>query len=1064
MTSLRFAAAILLCVGLTAFGASADDAKERPIFKDLTFRSIGPYAGGRVCRSCGIPGDPLVYYSATAAGGVWKSTDGGMSWKPIFEQQLDSSIGSIAVAPSDPNVIYIGAGEANIRGNVVVGHGIYKSTDGGKTWQHVWNQQGQIGQMIVHPQNPSVALAAVLGHAFGPNPERGVYRTRDGGKTWQQVLKKDSDTGAIEVCFDPNNPHVIFAALWQTRRRPWEMTSGGPGSGLYVSRDDGDTWTQLTENGLPDGIWGRIGLAIAPSDSRRIYALIEAEKGGLYRSDDSGEKWDLVNANHYIRQRPWYFSAITVDPQNADTVYSTSVRLLKSTDGGRSFKQLKGPHHGDHHDLWIDPRNPRRMIDSNDGGVDITVNGGETWMAPPLPIAQFYHVHCDNKVPYHVSGTMQDIGTAGGPSNSLVGPGILAGDWYGVGGGETGFTTADPTDPNIIYAGEYGGYLSIYDHRTRQARNISKYPFNPSGHGAEDLRYRFQWTAPVLISPHDNKTLYHAANVLLRTTDRGQTWKAISPDLTRNDVSKQKWSGGPITGDNTGVEVFGTIFALAESIKQKGLLWAGSDDGLVHVSRDGGANWLNVTKNIPGVPEWSTVRCLETSPVEPGKAYAVFDNHRQDDMKPYVFKTTDYGATWKSLTAGLAQDAIALVVREDLKVPGMLYLGTDRGVMMSANDGASWVSIKLNLPTVQVTDLIVKGDDLVVGTNGRSIWVFDDLTPFRALRDSLAKPDKEWPATWFAQRAGAVRWRYANAVYAPDEKAAGDNPAKGVVAYYFLREKAKSMVLDVLDGTGEVIRSFSDKEEKEEEEEDEPDAAERDKPTVLSLKPGIHRAVWDLRHMGARVIAGAKVDAGSPKAGPLAAPGQYKLRWTVDGKVVQMSTIEVTADPRLKLTASDYAEQLQTQLRLRDDISKLSGIVESLRSVKKQIQSREELLKEVEKAKKLIDDSNVLVAKLDALEAKLHNPKASVVYDILAQKGGAQLYSQLSAIYDWIGDSDGPITEGMREMVVEHIKTLERLSGQWRELVMGELASLNRQATALELPTIFVAPEKDAKK
>jgi photosystem II stability/assembly factor-like uncharacterized protein len=1034
----------------------ADDTKDKSVFKSLKYRNIGPWAGGRVSRSVGIPGDPLTYYAATAAGGVWKSSDAGTTWKAVFDDEIDSSIGAIAVAPSDPNVVYVGAGEANIRNNVSPGHGIYKSTDGGKTWKHVWIQEGQIGRIIVHPKNANIAFAAVLGHAFGPNPERGVYRTKDGGKTWQQVLKKNPDTGAIDVCFDPNNPHILLAALWQTRRLPWEMTSGGPGSGLYISTDDGDNWKQLKEEGLPEGDWGRTGLAIAPSDGR-FYALIEAEKGGLYASTDGGEKWSLVNGSHYLRQRPWYFSGITVDPKNADAIWATSVRLLKSIDGGKSFKQVKGPHHGDHHDLWIDPKNPKRMIDSNDGGVDLTVNGGETWSTPLLPISQFYHISCDNRVPYHVMGNMQDLGTAAGPSNSLSSAGIQIGDWYNVGGGETGFAVPDPKDPNIVYAGEYGGYMSVYDHRTRQARNISIYPITQSGFGAEDLRVRFQWTAPVLVSRHDNKVVYHAGNKLFKSTNRGEKWEEVSKDLTRDDKTKQKWSGGPITGDNTGAEVYCTIFALAESPKDKDLLWAGSDDGLVHVFRNG--KWQNVTKNIPGLPEWGTVKCIEASPHDPAVAYLVVDNHRQDDMKPYLWKTADFGNSWKKLSGTLPQDVHLHVVREDPKLRGFLWLGSERGVLFSPDDGKTWKPFKLNLPTVAVTDLVVKDNDLVVGTNGRSIWIFDDLTPVRELREWLTRDEKDWPAVlaFPEQTPPAIRWRYYSTVYSTDDKNPGDNPPKGAAIDYYLKEKAKSVTLEIVDQNGDVIRTCTNKEEKEDEDEDHPDAREAEKPMLTSVDPGVQRVVWDLRHKGIDLIAGAKLDAGNPKVGPLVLPGKYKVRLTVDGKAFPAGTVEVRPDPRVGMTPADYAVQHQFQVGVRDDLVKVVSTVEKLRSLRKQLVARNELLKDEPKAKNgLIEDSKKLMDKLDALEAKLHNPRAEVTYDILAQKGGAKLYSQLSFLYDTVEGSDGPITQGMKEVYKVHHKELGKLLDEWRQLVANDVAGLNRAAALVDLPTVYV--------
>ncbi|HEX9426907.1 MAG TPA: glycosyl hydrolase, partial [Candidatus Polarisedimenticolia bacterium] len=758
----RFVAVLLLSLTVSAPALRAAEEAEAPSkgpaeLKGMTFRLVGPHVGGRVARVAGVPGNPLVAYAATASGGVWKTDDGGVKWKPIFDDQPVASIGSIAVAPSNPAVIYVGSGEANIRGNVAAGNGIYKSTDGGKTWAQVLKQEGQIGSIVVHPSNPDIAFAALLGHAFGPNPERGVYRTKDGGKSWQQVLKKDADTGASDVCIDPSNPNILFAGLWQARRRPWEMTSGGPGSGLYLSRDGGDSWTQLTGKGLPEGIWGKVGVAVAPSDSRRVYALIEAEKGGLFRSDDGGDSWELASGHHGLRQRAWYYTTLTVDPGNPDVVWFPQVSLLRSIDGGRTIKQVKGPHHGDHHDIWIDPRNVRRVIDGNDGGIDLSWNGGESWATPPLPIGQFYHVAADNSVPYRVSGAMQDIGTASGPSNSLDAGGIAPGHWHGVGGGEAGFTVPDPSDPNIVYAGEYFGVITRYDHRTGLTRNVSIYPDNWSGHGAEADRIRFQWTAPIAISPHDPKVIYHAGNILFRTGDGGQTWAAISPDLTRNDRSKQKWSGGPITGDNTGVEWYCTIFAVAESPRQKGLIWAGTDDGLVQMTRDGGEHWTNLTPNVKGIPDWGTVSLIEPSPFDAGTAYLVVDAHRLDDMRPYLWKTADYGKSWKSLTAGLPAGIPLHAVREDPKHRGLLYLGTERGVSFSRDDGATWQTLGLNLPTVAVHDLVVKDNDLVLGTHGRGIWILDDLTPIRDWSKEIAGR----PVHLFAP-APAIRWEISS--------------------------------------------------------------------------------------------------------------------------------------------------------------------------------------------------------------------------------------------------------------------------------------------------------------
>jgi photosystem II stability/assembly factor-like uncharacterized protein len=1021
-------------------------------FAGLEARAVGPAIGGRVARVTGVSGDPRTYYAATAAGGVWKSTDGGFRFRPIFDDQPVASIGSIAVAPSDANVVYVGSGEANIRGNVAQGNGIYRSTDAGATWTHVWKQAGQIGTITIHPANPDIAFAAVLGRAFGANAERGVYRTLDGGKTWKQVLTRGSQAGASDVTFDPNNPRKLFAGFWEAQRYPWDLKSGGPGSALFVSHDAGDTWKRLEGGGLPAGTWGKVGVRVAPSDSRRVYALIEAEAGGLFRSDDGGESWTRINPTRALRQRAWYYTCLTVDPRNADVVWFPQVPMLKTIDGGKTVVEATGGG-WDYHDVWIDAADPSRLVVGSDAGVSLSNDGGASWRRPALPIAQLYHVTVDSRTPYNLLASAQDFGTVRGPSHDLEDGAITLGSWFGAGGGEAGHIVADPADPDIVYAGEYLGYLSRHDAKSGVVRNVSAYPENLSGHGVADGRYRFQWTAPILVSRHDPKTVYHAANVVLKTQDGGQTWKEASPDLTRNDPSKQQWAGGPITGDNTGVEFYDTVFALAESPLQEGVLWAGSDDGLVHVSRDGGAHWENVTKNLPALPEWATVQTIEPSPFAVGSAYVVVDAHRVDDMRPHLWRTDDFGSTWKRITKGLDDGAPLHVVREDPERRGLLYVGSERGVSVSWDRGETWTPLGLGLPkALPVHSLVVAQGDLVIGTMGRSIWILDDLTPIRTFSPEIEKR----PLHVFAARP-AVRWHHRSRM---TNDGSFDNPPEGATLHYRLADDAQSdLELTVFDAAGRTVRKLSSVPPPPEFPEGDPERGPNAKdPEGLPKKKGLHRVTWDLREDGPTLIPGARIDWGDPRPGPRALPGIYTVRVRVDGHEATTS-LEVRQDPHLRgVSDQDLKVQHAFALEMRDTMTRLSGDVARLRSAAQQLRDRGARLAAERpapgaegadssaKIARLAADAIALAGDLDGLEKRFHNPTAEVTYDILAMKGGAQLYSRLSPLYTFVHEADGAPTQGMREVFAGQRQELVRLEEELHRLLDVRLAELNRRA------------------
>jgi photosystem II stability/assembly factor-like uncharacterized protein len=899
--------------------ASVDPA----LFQGLHWRGIGPYRGGRALAVTGVPGEPDTFYFGAVAGGVWKTTDAGQVWKPIFDSQAMASIGAIAVAASNHQILYVGSGEGALRGNITYGDGVYKTVDGGKTWTNIGlKDTRQIGAVIVDPTNPDIVLVAAIGHAFGPNRERGVFRTTDGGKTWTKVLYKDDHTGAIDVTFDPTNPKIVYAALWQVQRQPWTFTSGGPGSGLYRSTDGGASWTQLKGNGLPEGILGRIDVAVSGADPKRVYAMIEAKDGGLYRSDDAGQSWSRINQDGRIRQRAWYFSKIWADPKAVDTVYALNTGMLKSTDGGKSFNLVSATH-GDHHGLWIDPADPRRLINANDGGASVSTDGGKTWSTQSnQPTAQFYHVAVSGEgFPYWVYGAQQDnsnLAVASYQDEGVIGPGA----WYPAGGGESGFVVPDPRNHEIIYS-DAENQFARYDKAREQDQDISPWPVDNSGHPASELLHRFNWTSPLMLSPHDPDVIYAASEVVWKSTDHGNSWSIISPDLTRNDKSKQFPSGGPLTKDITSVEYYDTIFALAESPKIKGMLWAGSDDGLVHLSRDGGGHWADVTPKA--MPAWSSVDMIEPSPHDAETAYLAIDRHKSDDIAPYAYKTADGGKSWTSIAAGLPAGGVVHVVREDPVRRGLLYAGTEVGVFVSFDDGSHWQTLQLDLPASPVHDLVIKGDDLVAATHGRAFWILSDVTPLRQIGPETAARD----VVLYTPQT-ALRLHYPDAVDA--RRPVGEDPAFGALIDYALKAPPKGeLTIDILDAGGRSIRHLSStRSTKEIQPPEWPDQIVPD--DKIPAKAGMNRLVWDLRVDDPAQIPGAFYSGPTPR-GPIVPPGRYTVKLTVDGQV-QTAPLVVIADPRVKGADAAIAAKTELALATEKDIDRDHRAVNALRKAR----------------------------------------------------------------------------------------------------------------------------------
>lgn len=1015
--------------------------------KNFQYRLIGPFRGGRVSAVEGLTNQPNVYYFGATGGGVWKTTDGGANWLNISDGFFKTgSVGAIDAADSDPNIIYVGMGEHTLRGNVSSGDGVYKSTDGGKTWKNIGlTDTQQIARIRVHPKDPNTVYVAALGHLWGNNEERGIFRSRDGGKTWQKVLYRNASTGASELAMDPSNPNVLYAGFWQVGRKPWRMDSGGDGSGLFKSTDGGDTWIDITRNrGLPAGLNGKMNITVSPVNTNRLWAMVENKEGGLFRSDDAGDTWQRVSDSAAIRQRPWYYNRVYADTASENTVYVLNVGFHKSIDGGRTFTTIGVPH-SDNHDLWISPNDPNRMVEGNDGGANVSYNGGASWSEQDQATAQFYRVATDNDFPYNIYGAQQDNSTIRIASRS-DGNAITTSDWFAVGGGESGWIAPHPENSDVVFAGSYDGLLTRWDRRTGQERNIDVYPDNPMGSGAEGTKYRFQWNFPIVFSPHKTAgkfPLYTAANILFRSLDEGQSWQAISPDLTRNDKTKQTHSGGAISGDNTSVEYYDTIFSLDESAVKAGVIWAGTDDGWVHVSQDGGKTWANVTPK--DLPEWIQINHIRASPHQAGAAYFAATNYKNDDLKPYIYKTSDFGKTWKKIVNGIPSDHFTRAVAGDPNRAGFLYAGTERGIYYSANDGESWQSLQLNLPVVPITDLTVhkREKDLVVGTQGRSFYVLDNLPVLYQLADAqkaeafLFKPED------------AYRTAGGGGGQLPATATVGRNPPNGALVNYYFRDKqTKEVTLEFLDAGGKVIRKFTKRPD--------PPAGQEAPPPTPGEPPvpgdaGLNSFVWNYRLPNATTVPGLIMWGGS-LAGPRVVPGIYQVRLSVDGKVIGTETFAVKADPRLSTSAADFAKQWDLMSKINGKLSETHAAILEIRDARTQLENISRRLKPAEH-KDLIDKARQIGTKLTAVEEALMQTKIRSGQDAL--NFPIRLNNKLAALASSIDGSDDAPTAQSYDVYNDLSSRIDAELARLAKVKTEDIAEFNKQFAAKGLPVII---------
>lgn len=998
------------------------------LYNAIQWRLVGPFRGGRAGTVSGVLNDPNLYYTGTAGGGVWKTTDAGNTWSCISDGYFGGSIGALAVSESDPNVIYVGEGEQTLRGNVSSGNGIWKSVDAGETWKFIGLEGSEhISRIRIHPTNPDLVYVAAIGNLWKPNKTRGVYRSKDGGQSWEKILYESDKAGAGDLILDPNNPRILYAATWQMKRNGYRMDSGGPDSKLYKSADGGDTWTDISKyKGLPKGPWGIVGIAVSPLDSNRVWAIIEAENGGVFRSDDAGKSWKKINENRALRQRAWYYSRIYADTQNKDKVYVMNVSYGVSTDGGKTFT-LKNAPHGDHHDLWIDPNNNSRMVIADDGGAQVSNDGGENWTTyHNQPTAQFYRVTTDNSFPYRIYGAQQDNSTVR-IAHRTSGSSITESDWEPTAGGESAHLAPDPKNNDIVYGGTYKGYMMRQDHSVDQTRSINIWPDNPAGSGAEVMKYRFNWNFPVKFSIHDQNTLYAGSNFLHVTTNEGQSWKRISPDLTRGLTETIKSSGGPITQDNTGAEFYSNLFAINESPLEKGVIWVGSDDGLIHISKDNGENWENITPPSNMSPKLNMINCIDPSPFQRGTAYVAATSYKFGDYTPYLYKTSDYGKTWKVITEGIKSNHYTRAIRADKVREGLLYAGTEWGMYVSFDDGNSWSPFQLNLPITSIRDLHVRGNDLIAATHGRSFWIIDDLTPLHQLSDEIANSQfhlYEPEQAYRMQQSGG--WRK------PNTKLVGKNHPNGAIINYYIRniQETDTVTVEILEMDGTLIQRFSNVAKK--------DKLNPEADKLLEVKSGGNRLVWNMRYPGYKTFKGM-VFYSSPNTGPKAVPGDYRVRLGYNGQTSEQ-VLTIVKDPRMPNTASDYRKQFDFLIEVRDQVSRANTAIIDIRTVKKDL----DYLKGKQDMKKSLKNTIAdFEAKLDVIENNIHMTKNQSRQDPLNY--GIRINNRLAFLMTDSQRGDYPPTDQAAQFFVEVTKELDNEISALNRLMDEYIAKINKQ-------------------